>query len=33
MVTNIRVPYNAGYFVTSWGTIGFKRRTLFNGVC
>jgi len=32
MVLNLCVPQNTGYFLTSWGTISFSIKTLFNGV-
>jgi len=32
-VMNLRVPLNAGNFLTSRGPAGFSRRTLFHGVC
>ena len=31
-VMNLRVPYNAGNFLTNLETISFSRRTLFHGV-
>ena len=31
-VMNLRVPYNAGNFLTSSKTFNFSRRTLLNGV-
>jgi hypothetical protein len=31
-VMNLRVPWNAGNFVTSWGPVSFSRRTLLHGV-
>ena len=32
VVTNLRVLYNAGNFLTFWGSAGFSRRTLLRGV-
>jgi hypothetical protein len=32
MVINIRVPYMAENFLTSWGSISFSRRVLLHGV-
>ena len=29
---NIRVPYNAGYFLTSWGITGISRTILLHGI-
>ena len=31
-VMNLRVPYNAGNFLTSWKPVSFLRRTLLHGV-
>jgi hypothetical protein len=31
-VMNLRIPYKAGNFLTSWVTISFTRRTLLHGV-
>ena len=31
-VMNLRVPQNAGNFLTSWGSVSFSRRTLLHGV-
>jgi hypothetical protein len=31
-VKNLRVPYNAGNFLTSWKPVRFSRRTIFQGV-
>ena len=31
-VTNLRVPYNAGNFLTSCKPVSFSRRTLLHGV-
>ena len=31
-VMNLRVPQNAGYFLTSCKPVSFSRRTLFHGV-
>jgi len=31
-VMNLRVPYNAGNFLTSWKTVSFSRRILLHGV-
>jgi hypothetical protein len=31
-VMNLRVPWNAGNFLTSWGTVSFSRRTGLHGV-
>jgi hypothetical protein len=31
-VMNLRVPENAGNFLTSWGPVSFSRRTLLHGV-
>ena len=31
-VMNLRVPYNAGNFLTSWEAVNFSRRTLLRGV-
>jgi hypothetical protein len=31
-VTNLRVPQNAGNFLTSWETVSFSRRPLLHGV-
>jgi hypothetical protein len=31
-VMNLRVPYNAGNFLTSCSPVRFSRRTLFHGV-
>ena len=31
-VTNLRVPQNAGNFLTSWEPLSFPRRTLLHGV-
>jgi hypothetical protein len=32
MIMNLRFPYNAGNFVTSWRTVSFSRKTLLLGV-
>ena len=29
---NLRVPYNAGNFLTNWEPVTFSRRTLLHGV-
>ena len=31
-VMNLRVPYNAGKFLTGWATVSFSNRTLFHVV-
>jgi hypothetical protein len=31
-VMNLRVPQNAGNFLSSWGRVGFSGRTLLHGV-
>ena len=31
-VMNLRVPQNAGNFLTSWKPVSFSRRTLLHGV-
>jgi len=31
--TNLRFPYNAGNFLTSWETVSFSRRTLLHEEC
>jgi len=31
-VMNLRVPWNAGNFLTSWETVSFSRRTVLHGV-
>jgi len=31
-VMNLQVPYNAGHFLTSWGSVRSSRRTLVHGV-
>jgi len=32
-VMNLRVPYNAGYFLISWEPVSFSRRTVLHGDC
>jgi hypothetical protein len=32
-VVQLQVPYNAGNFLTLWGTIGLSRQILFFKVC
>ena len=32
VVMNLRVPYNAGNFLTGWKLFSFSRRTLLHGV-
>jgi hypothetical protein len=29
---NLRVPWNAGNFLTSWETVSFSRRSLLHGI-
>jgi len=31
-VMNLRLPYNAGNFLTSWGPVSFSRRILLHGI-
>jgi hypothetical protein len=33
MVRNLRIPYNAGNFLSDWATTGFSGRTQLRGVC
>jgi hypothetical protein len=32
-IMNLRVPKNAGHFLTSSGPVSFSRRSLLHGVC
>jgi len=32
VVMDLRVPPNAGHFLTSWGMVSFSRRLLLHGV-
>jgi hypothetical protein len=32
VVMNLRVPYRAGKFLTSWGHVSFSGKTLLHGV-